>query len=149
MKKKLRYLVPLLITGTITVPWYVDQVIHTNEYSIVFLYKAHIYFSLVITQILLFPIVIILLFEFAWIKKFCSIFYLTICFFALSFLFAIIYQIITCNLPIFYWDKEAVSITKSFYVWVPIIIFFGIFMLIIHFIYLRKRANKPEAFINK
>jgi len=89
--------------------------------------------------------IVLLLFEFGYFNKFNSIFYLTICFFELSFVYAIIYQVIVSRLSFFHPDNESEALTESFYKWTILTIFLGILLLILHIRARRKRLiNNTE-----
>lgn len=127
-------MISILIVFILIVPWYIYLLTHTSEHNLIYTYKAHIYFSLFSSKILFWIDVIALLFEFGAIKKFNSIFYLTLSFFSVSFIFGILYQIITCRLAIFQWDAEAKLITHQFYIWSSMILILGFSMVIIHIV---------------
>ncbi len=134
MKEYIKYGISLCIVFLIIVPWYVFIITHTNRYSILSMYKGTL---LILTGVSIFLIYIMgltLLFEIFRHKKFQSIFYLTVCFFALSYCYGIIYQLITSRLDVFQWDSEAHSITHKYYIRSSIVIILGLIMLVLHII---------------
>jgi hypothetical protein len=138
-----KYVISIFIALVIILPWYLLLVIYTGERSIKHMYIANIDTCWGFSKLLLWIVGFTLLFEFFRFKKFNSIFYLTVCFFALLFLFlGIIYQVVTSKLAIFHWDSDTQSLTQPFYIWCSIAIVAGLTMLILHLVKGRKVLEK-------
>jgi hypothetical protein len=138
------YVIPISIALLCNIFYYSFAIYHyhTNQNSPLSFYVATFDFSIGFSKIIMFLEVIMVPLELLIFKRFGSFVFMVITFFSLSFICAIIYQIVAYPSIAYLHDKEAESLFVQFYVATPILIGIGILNLWLHF-RKRNRIYKP------